>query len=69
MITNNKGQVYLKIPEWAWEILSETLIMDTESSWNSLEIRAEISRAMETVEIIQPTVTQVAVLDEDDLEV
>ena len=36
-------------PEWAWDILLETLSMDTESKAFSLDLREDIKRALATV--------------------
>jgi hypothetical protein len=41
---------YLRLPEWAWNTLSETIAMDIESSSVSLDLRTEIEAAFETVE-------------------
>lgn len=40
----------MRFPEWVWEVLSETLAIDMESSSESLDLRAEIGAAFETVE-------------------
>jgi hypothetical protein len=50
LTASSEGLVYLRIPQWAWRIIITTLEMDMDSSWNSLEIREEISRAVDAIE-------------------
>ncbi len=41
---------YIRMPEWAWNVLSETLAMDMDSSSFSFEIQHDVSSALEKVE-------------------
>jgi len=44
-------QVTLVMPDWAYEIIMETLYMDAESSSFDLELRDEIKKALDTIEV------------------
>ena len=46
----NVEWAYMRFPEWAWEVLSETLALDMESSSVYLDLRAEIEDAFRRVE-------------------
>lgn len=40
----------LKLPEWAWETIGETLVMDGQSKWIDDDIKEKIGEALEQVE-------------------
>ena len=44
---------YLKVPSYEWNLLEETLYMDTESKYFDYELREELTEALETVQTIK----------------
>ena len=47
-----EGYTYLKVPDADWELLSETLSMDTQSSVIEKSLRDDIAKAFENVEVL-----------------
>lgn len=60
---SDESWTYLKVPDRAWDILIETLVMDMDSTWNSPAIREDISRAVYTIETLRLVVTRDVVLN------
>ena len=48
---------YLKVPSSEWNLLEETLYMDSESSSFDYELREELTEALETVQTIKEPLT------------
>ena len=48
---------YLKVPSSEWNLLEETLYMDTQSSMFDYELREELTEALETVQTIREPLT------------
>lgn len=48
---------YLKVPSSEWNLLEETLYMDTESKYFDYDLREELSEALETVQTIKEPLT------------
>ena len=48
----DEGYTYLKVPDADWELLSETLSMDTQSSVIEKSLRDDIAKAFENVEVL-----------------
>ena len=48
---------YLKVPSSEWNLLEETLYMDTQSSMFDYELREELTEALETVQTIDKPLT------------
>lgn len=46
--------VYLKIPSSAWDLLLETLQLDSESSAFDLALRKDLSKALDEIEHLTP---------------
>jgi len=64
---SDENWTYLKVPDKAWNILIEALVMDMDSTWKSPAIREEISRAVDTIETLRLVVTRDVVLNHGDL--
>jgi len=48
---------YLKVPSSEWNLLEETLYMDSESKYFDYDLREELSEALETVQTIDKPLT------------
>lgn len=48
---------YLKIPSSEWNLMEETLYMDSESKYFDYDLREELTEALETVQTIREPLT------------
>ena len=47
-----KKNVVIRMPEWAWELMTETLWMDSESGMFDCDLREDLKTALETYEYL-----------------
>ena len=50
---NETEYTYLKVPSSEWNLLEETLYMDSESKYFDYDLREELTEALETVQTIK----------------
>ena len=49
-----ENEVMIRMPEWAWDLMSETLWRDSESGMFDCDLRENLKTALETVRYMWP---------------